>query len=385
MRRATPKTPPSPKKPPSPPIVAWPKGEPKAARTNILKWHTHHGRHDLPWINTRDYVVAVSEIMMQQTTVAVGRIRFPRFMERFPDWTSLAAASDHEVMSEWEGLGYYARARALHRLAQQVVHDHNGALPQDRAQRLALPGVGPSTASALGAFVWGLREPIWDANVNRVWRRWWGDRWPALSPSAEKAWMLEMAEQAMPTDPSEIRRYTQAVMDLGATVCTSKAPKCGVCPWRTSCRAHALDTPTAWPAAAQSKAPIQVMWKNWVWHVDEHGRIAVMSPKAKGIWQGLWTLPELRPDAEIHADPDSAPAVRLSASGAHRLTHRQISWTITRYSDFNPEADVHAADWTWVTPTEWAALPWPKPLRTWWAGLSEDERELWCAPARPGA
>lgn len=362
-------------------VVNWPSGEPKNVRAQLLRWHQQKGRSHLPWIATpdakgvvNDYHIAVSEVMMQQTTVAVGLKRFPLWMETFPTWQSLAQAPLEDVMKAWEGLGYYARARSLHKMAQTVASNHNLRIPQERSLRLDLPGVGPTTASALGAFVYGAREPIWDANVNRIWKRWWGDQYPSLLPREQKKWEWDMAQQAMPATPSDIRSWTQAVMDLGATVCTPKTPNCSQCPWSSSCRSYALGTQNTNPS---TKTPLvrQEMWKNWGWIVHDN-TIAVAPPHAQGIWSGLWQLPELNGLCPLIETP-------LHVSGQHKLSHRDVQWSIVKITkeqilQSNNGQDV-LNQCQWRTPDQWNQLALPQPLRKWWDGLSSDERSKWIA------
>lgn len=362
-------------------VVNWPSGEPQNVRAQLLKWHQQKGRSHLPWIATpdangvvNDYHIAVSEVMMQQTTVAVGLKRFPLWMETFPTWQSLAQAPLEDVMKAWEGLGYYARARSLHKMAQTVVSNHNARIPQERSLRLDLPGVGPTTASALGAFVYGAREPIWDANVNRIWKRWWGDQYPSLSPREQKKWEWEMAQQAMPNTASDIRSWTQAVMDLGATVCAPKTPNCSQCPWNSSCRSYALGTQNTNPS---TKTPLvrQEMWKNWVWVVHDN-TIAVAPPHAQGIWSGLWQLPQFNGVCPLIENP-------LHVSGQHKLSHRDVQWSIVKTTKEqilqSDNGQTVLSQCQWRTPDQWHQLALPQPLRKWWDGLSSDERSKWIA------
>lgn len=353
-----------------PASVVWPSNQPATVRRQLLRWYHTAGRSQLPWLAhadqngwVNDYHIAVSEVMMQQTTVAVGLKRFPQWMEQFPTWESLANAPSEDVMKAWEGLGYYARARSLHKMAQTVVREYGGRLPQERTARLKLPGVGPTTASAMGAFVFAQREPIWDANVNRVWKRWWGDTYPQLPAKQQKQWEWEMARQAMPNTSEKIRQWTQAIMDFGATVCTPRAPRCSECPWQKSCRSYANGT----QAQAHSAKPVlvrQQLWKNWVW-CTQNGKVAVIRPTEKGVWAGLWQLPE----AQMFPLP--AEGVPLNVKGLHKLSHRDVFWSIARVS----VALSHEV--VWLTAEEWDRLALPQPLRKWWDGLDDDSRKQW--------
>ena len=373
--------------PQKPSAVQWPEGEPQKLRQKLLDWHKVHGRHHLPWISApnaqgdiNDYHVAVSEIMMQQTTVSVGMKRFPQWIAQFPNWNALAKASEEEVMKAWEGLGYYARARSLHKMAHAVVLQHKGVIPKERSLRLKLAGVGQTTASALGAFIYGYREPIWDANVNRVWRRWWANRHPEnLSISEQTAWNWSMAQSAMPTAPARVRAWTQALMDLGAMVCTPKNPKCGQCPLRTSCQAFALNETDKWGVSV-SRPVVQPMWKHWAWLVQD-SKVAVVAPSDKGLWPGLWRLPEFQIQSPWY---EHAHALGNDAQGSHKLTHRHISWSINRapydinllqaWADnvLDPLPEIQ-----WVGIDRFNELALPKPLRSWWDSLPPSDRLQW--------
>lgn len=321
----------------------------------MLRWQARHGRHDLPWHTQDPYGVWVSEVMLQQTQVATGLYRYPAWMARFPTVASLAQAHQDEVLSAWEGLGYYARARNLHAAAQQVVAQHGGVFPAERTDRLALPGVGPSTASAIGAFAFGAHEAIFDGNVARVWSRWWGDRPVPAAPAEQARFWWGWAQATTPSSPDSLRTWTQGIMDLGATVCTPRKPQCPACPWKDSCRAYALGTPEAWPL----KKPklVRKDWTiPWVWDVQD-GRLAVLQRGADGPWHGLWALPE--------AVPQAVPL----AEGKHDLSHRKIQWSIA--SGFAPvEMPVVR-----VTRAEFEALALPRPLRRWWVDLPEEQRQ----------
>jgi len=320
----------------------------------MLRWQARHGRHGLPWHTLDPYGVWVSEVMLQQTQVSTGLYRYPAWMERFPTVESLASATQAEVLFAWEGLGYYARARNLHAAAKQVVEKHGGKFPIAREDRLALPGIGPSTASAIGAFAFGLHEAICDGNVNRVWARWWGDRPVPVAPAEQQRFWWGWAQATTPAAPEALRTWTQGIMDLGATVCTPRKPKCPECPWKTSCRAYALGTPEAWPV----KAPklIRKEWNiAWGWDVQD-GRLAVVQRPGGGPWEGLWALPE------------TSAGGSAVAEGKHDLSHRKIRWAI--HSVPSSEAESRR-----VTRQEFEALALPRPLRRWWVDLPEKERE----------
>ncbi|MGE5622963.1 MAG: A/G-specific adenine glycosylase, partial [Bacillota bacterium] len=203
----------------------------------VIRWQKQHGRHALPWQNTRDaYRIWLSEIMLQQTQVAAVIPYYQRFLERFPDVFVLAAAPAEEVMAYWSGLGYYSRARNLHRCAQRVVSEYGGVFPSDPVLLADLPGIGRSTAAAIAAFAYGARAAILDGNVKRVFCRVFGvDGFPGTKPVEDKLWRRAIA--LLPQD--DIEAYTQGLMDLGATVCTRSSPSCEACPLAQRCVARA--------------------------------------------------------------------------------------------------------------------------------------------------
>lgn len=315
----------------------------------LLDWQRLHGRRDLPWQVRDPYAIWISEVMLQQTQVATGRVRFPIWMQAFPTLTALASAPQAQVLKAWEGLGYYARARNLWRAAQLMQERHGGVFPRDRADRLALPGIGASTASAIAAFAWGEREAIFDANVARVWARWWGDRPLPDAPAEQQRFWWGWAQAVTPKEPEAVRTWTQAVMDLGATVCTARQANCAQCPLRGTCRAYALGDPSRWPAPKPkvAKKPWVIRWA-WVEHA---GKIAVVQRPAGAPWEGMWGLPEI--------SEGRAPGVLL-LSGRQALSHRAVTWSVER-----PKGRWRDRAWTWVSPAEFLALALPGPLRTW--------------------
>lgn len=326
----------------------------------VLAWHRVSGRHDLPWQVSDPYAVWVSEIMLQQTQVATGMYRYPSWMNRFPTLSSLARATQEEVVKEWEGLGYYARARNLHAAARQIMEKHDGVFPKARADRLALPGVGPSTASAIGAFAFGLREPILDGNVMRVWSRWWADEAPDLPPAPAARFWWGWVHATTPEDPAQVGPWTQAMMDLGATVCVPKNPRCPQCPLKDTCRARAMGQQERWPKPAR-KTVVKDWSIHWAWVVQE-GKVAVTQRPQGGPWQGLWVLPEV-------FEPGS---LKPLAHGKHALSHRRIQWQIHRFAPDVLESS--ASSIHWVDPTQFAALALPRPLRAWWQDLTPEAR-----------
>lgn len=264
---------------------------------SIIQWQRQHGRHDLPWQNTRDpYAIWVSEIMLQQTQVSAVIGYYRRFMQRFPDIARLAAATQDEVLQHWSGLGYYSRARNLHRAAQLMVERHGGRFPEDMEEVVALPGIGRSTAAAICSFAFGQAQPILDGNVKRVFaRHFLIEGWPGL-PKVEKE-MWHLAEQLMPQ--ADVSAYVQGLMDLGATVCTRSKPRCGECPLRDRCGALVQGKVSVLPAARPRKAlPEKSVTMLLLLQGDE---ILLEKRPPSGIWGGLWSLPEIDAGSDAQA------------------------------------------------------------------------------------
>ncbi|MCB5185919.1 A/G-specific adenine glycosylase [Methylobacillus gramineus] len=255
----------------------------------LIAWQKVHGRHDLPWQNTHDaYAIWVSEIMLQQTQVTAVIGYYQKFMQRFPDIASLAASSQEDVMQHWSGLGYYSRARNLHKSAQIIVQQHDGDFPQDFDAIQALPGIGRSTAAAISSFAFGFSQPILDGNVKRVFaRHFLVEGWPGL-PRVEKG-MWQIAQEMQPEQ--EMGAYAQGLMDLGATLCTRSRPRCLDCPLQDSCGAYLQQRVKELPASKPRKV---IPEKQVQMLILRHGdRVLLEKRPGSGIWGGLWSLPEL--------------------------------------------------------------------------------------------
>ena len=255
----------------------------------LTRWQQQHGRHDLPWQNTRNaYCVWLSEIMLQQTQVITVIPYFQRFLQRFPDVFSLAAASQQEVMALWSGLGYYSRARNLHRCAQQIVAEYGGTFPSDPALLAQLPGIGRSTAAAIAVFSFGVRAAILDGNVKRVLCRVFGiDGYPATKTVETALW--QKAESLLP--PTHPESYTQGLMDLGATVCTRSKPTCATCPLAQQCIALTTGRVAELPQRKPKKAMPEKQVSMLV--IIDAGQVLLQPRPEYGIWGGLWSLPEV--------------------------------------------------------------------------------------------
>jgi A/G-specific adenine glycosylase len=255
----------------------------------LLAWYDRHGRKDLPWHQHRSaYVIWVSEIMLQQTQVGTVIPYFRRFMERFPDIATLAAAALDEVLHYWTGLGYYARARNLHKTARLIVERHHGRFPRDYDTVQALPGIGASTAGAILAFAFGQRHVILDGNVKRVLARYHTvDGWPGMREVAARLWAL--ADRHTPR--RRVRAYTQGIMDLGATVCRRTRPDCAHCPVRRGCRALALGAPQRYPGIRPQRS-LPTRTTAMIMIRDPGGRVLLQRRPPAGLWGGLWGFPE---------------------------------------------------------------------------------------------
>ena len=261
----------------------------------IIHWQRQHGRHDLPWQNTRDpYAIWVSEIMLQQTQVAAVIPYYQRFMARFPDVASLAGADQDEVLQHWSGLGYYSRARNLHAAAQNIMEDFGGQFPQTPELIQQLPGIGRSTAAAIAAFAFGHRSAILDGNVKRVFTRCFGiDGWTGQPAVEQRLWTL--AEALLPE--TGIEAYSQGLMDLGASLCSRSKPDCLHCPLQADCVAHreqrTAQLPTPKPRKTIPERSITMLL------IIDGNEILLEKRPQTGIWGGLWSLPEAASDDDI--------------------------------------------------------------------------------------
>ena len=294
----------------------------------LLRWFDQHGRKDLPWQQTREpYGIWISEIMLQQTQVSTVIPYYKRFMARFPDISSLASAEQDEVLHLWTGLGYYARARNLHKAAQQIVHQHNGMFPQTHEAVQALPGIGRSTAGAILAFAHGQRHAILDGNVKRVLTRYQAiDGWPGSKPVETRLWQL--AELYTPVD--RVADYTQAIMDLGATLCRRGQPNCAACPQQTDCEALASGEVGRYPTAKPRKTLPEKTTAMLL--IQDGQRVLLQQRPPTGIWGGLWSLPECPLDKDPHAWGQAQLGLTLSSEAAlpvisHTFSHFRLHIT----------------------------------------------------------
>jgi A/G-specific adenine glycosylase len=331
----------------------------------LVAWHAQCGRHDLPWQKQRTaYRVWVSEIMLQQTQVSTVIPYFERFMRRFPDVRSLADAPADEVLHLWTGLGYYARARNLQRAAQKIRDEHDGVFPITLAAVMELPGIGRSTAGAILALSGGARHPILDGNVKRVLARHCAiDGAPDEAGTLARLWAV--AEENMPD--SEIATYTQAVMDLGATLCSRANPRCAECPIASDCRARIEGRTAELPAKKQKRAARKS--RRAVMLVARRaGAVLLVQRPPSGIWGGLWCLPEFgdREGAASFAKRELASA-RLARVPLpdieHRFTHFDLVIT-PLLAECGGSAGVAESGALWYDLNEPARVGLPAPIKT---------------------
>lgn len=334
----------------------------------VVAWQAEHGRNHLPWQQTRDpYRVWLSEIMLQQTQVATVRGYYARFLERFPDVRALASASQEEVLALWSGLGYYSRARNLHRCAQVVVAQYGGAFPSTAVQLAELPGIGRSTAGAIASFCFAERVPILDANVRRVLTRVLGFS-ADLAVAAHERQLWEAAHALLPQRDLAVTMpgYTQGLMDLGATVCAVRKPSCLLCPLQPHCVASAQGEPERYPVRTRK---LQRQAQSWwlLWLQDAQGRVYLQQRPPTGIWAGLYCLPVFDSVAALVQHPalvdvDAANMVHLPAF-LHVLTHRDLSL----YPVQVQLSVASAAPWQdcggWFAPAQWPDVGLPAPIR----------------------
>jgi len=333
----------------------------------IVGWQKEHGRHDLPWQDTRDpYRVWLSEIMLQQTQVKTVLGYYERFTARFPDVRVLAAAAPGDVLAVWSGLGYYSRARNLHRCAQVVVAEHGGAFPTTSEALARLPGIGRSTAAAIAAFCFGERVAILDGNVRRVLARVLAFDRDLADPGAERA-LWDAATALLPA--REIEAYTQGMMDVGATLCRVRAPHCLLCPASAVCAAVRAGEQERYPLKSRrlvrsrrANVWLELRWGDDIWLVER---------PARGVWAGLWSLPELESVEAYEALRAHWPGEgELCAPFVHVLTHfdwhlQPVRWTFPPRMAAQTLAPL-LARWPggrWFAPEAALALGLPAPLR----------------------
>jgi A/G-specific adenine glycosylase len=352
--------------------------------STVIAWQEQHGRQALPWQNTRDaYLIWLSEIMLQQTQVAAVLAYYARFLQRFPTLLSLAEAPQEDVMAQWSGLGYYTRARNLHRCAQRVQAEYGGVFPVDPALLADLPGIGRSTAAAISAFSSGTRAAILDGNVKRVFARVFGiDAYPGLKVVEDSLW--RRAEALLPL--RGIERYTQGLMDLGATLCTRSSPDCQRCPLQARCVAFATDRVRELPVRKPKKVTPEKHATMLV--IIDRGQVLLEQRPGSGIWGGLLSLPELSGHALAEGNlvaPPEPDALMLAVSRfgiiesqqrllplAHVFTHYKLHIAPYRISLARRLDSTGESGHVWVDGANIATAPLPAPIKKLLLNLFDD-------------
>lgn len=328
----------------------------------VIDWQSRSGRHDLPWQNTRDaYRIWLSEIMLQQTQVHSVRPYYLRFLAHFPNLPRLAAAPLDEVLALWSGLGYYARARHLQRCAQVLVAEYGGRFPDDPALLAGLPGIGRSTAAAIAVFAFGKRAAILDGNVKRVLARSFAiEGHPSEAPVERRLWTL--AESLLPT--RDIERYTQGMMDLGATLCTRLRPQCSACPLQTICRACRDGRQAELPTRRAGKVLPQQQQQ--VLLLTDGRQVLLERRPPQGIWGGLLALPEGTPEeAAAFAQRQACELLHLGTCSRlnHAFSHFRLTLEVQRCNVRVLGQAIGEDRWQWLAVEAIATAALPTPIR----------------------
>jgi len=354
-------------KPPAgrrPPATSAERRLPGIFATRLVKWQRAHGRHGLPWQDTRDpYRIWLSEVMLQQTQVTTVIPYYERFLAEFPDVCALAAVPVQRVLEHWSGLGYYRRAHHLHAAAKAIVADHDGRFPVDAETLATLPGIGRSTAAAIAVFATGARVAILDGNVKRVLARHRGIAgFPGVASVEAKMW--EVADSLLPA--RDVETYTQALMDLGASVCTRAKPDCSACPVASDCVAfnedHIAELPSPRPRKALPHRELQVLL------IEHGGEILFERRPPQGIWGGLWSLPELALDADVLDAVKARFAVDVTLSErlppiAHGFTHFTLTLHPQRLSARRWPSRAETPGTIWLAPSDARGAALPAPIK----------------------
>ena len=365
----------------------------KTFASKLIDWHGVSGRSGLPWQGNRDpYAVWVSEIMLQQTQVATVLERYPRFMKRFPTVKKLATADVDEVLAEWAGLGYYSRARNLHACAKQVMTDFGGKFPSDPILLEQLKGIGRSTAGAVAAFAFHERAPILDANVKRILARLFAVD-GAIQDKAVNDQLWQLATDLLPSKPADMPVYTQALMDFGATWCTSRKPVClgseKKCPFAKDCQANLSDQVLLLPQKTKKTKSPEFDCNMLL--MRSGNSVLLQKRPSKAIWGGLWSLPEGPWTARVSSTkgveisprelfaatlPNENPeltkackSVMQSHEIKHVFTHRRL-WMQIWQASSSKELSFENPDLKWVPLSQLGRYGLPQPIKLLLQGLS---------------
>lgn len=343
----------------------------------VLTWFDKHGRKHLPWQQNRTpYRVWVSEIMLQQTQVATVIPYYERFMESFPTVESLAAATQDEVLSHWAGLGYYARGRNLHKCAQTIVDQHQGEFPLSVEELEALPGIGRSTAGAIISLSSGQRAVILDGNVKRVLARHHGvEGWPGQTAVLNTLW--DYAEEHTPEKRCD--DFNQAMMDLGATLCTRSKPDCPSCPLKSTCYALAENRQTDFPGK-KPKKETPVKTTQWLVMHNNQGQFYLEQRPSEGIWGGLWSFPEV--DTEVDAQPHcetyygSVEQLEVVPPFRHTFSHYHLDINPSLVHIEKPTLEVREGEQGWFSPRELSQMGLAAPVKKLLKQLQQGQMAL---------
>ena len=321
---------------------------PELFATTLLQWQASHGRHDLPWqIEPTPYRVLVSEVMLQQTQVTTVIPYFTQWMQAFPDIEALAMAPEDQVMAIWQGLGYYSRARNLQKAARYLVDACGGLFPRTLTELQQIPGVGRYTAGAIAAFAYDEYGPIVDGNVKRLFCRLFGIE-GQLSSGAVINTLWELAHSYTPE--SNNRAFAQGLLDMGATLCTPRAPRCDDCPFQCACIARQSDRVSQLPTP-KAKKVIPTRAGAFAWQ-EQDGKLLLEKRPPEGIWGGLWCLPELQ-------SSDTPTDGTLKGQFDHTFSHYKLRAEVWQLNCLEPQASYQA----WFTPEQLQEIGLPAPIR----------------------
>lgn len=337
----------------------------------LIRWQKQHGRHDLPWQGQGAYRVWLSEIMLQQTQVVTVTPYYLRFVASFPDIAALAAATEDQVLAHWSGLGYYARGRNLLKAARIIVDRYHGEFPRKIEDIAGLPGVGRSTAAAVCALAFRERRAILDGNVKRVLARWCGiEGWSGGKTVEDKIW--RQAEALLPHH--EVDVYTQAMMDMGATVCTRSKPKCVLCPVQADCVALQSERIAELPTPRPKKS---VPERQAVFLLLMHGKDILLEKRpGTGVWGGMWCPPQFADEGAARewfgrSGMEAFAGQRLAAF-THTFTHFRLHITPLRIDLARKPPRTGPQEGMWLTVDEALGAAIPAPVRTMLGTISRE-------------
>lgn len=332
----------------------------------VLAWFDEFGRKSLPWQQDKTpYRVWISEIMLQQTQVTTVIPYYHKFMTSFPTVEALADANQDDVLAHWSGLGYYARARNMHKAAKMLVDELDGEFPQSVEGVCELPGIGRSTAAAILSISRGVSAAILDGNVKRVLSRFHAvPTWPGEKKTENAMW--ELAEHYMPSE--RCGEYTQAMMDLGATLCTRSKPQCLICPLEQDCLGRRTEDPTQFPIRKPKKAAKPVKSLQLLVLMNEQQQVLMEKRPATGIWGGLWSLPELTSEESVvlHIEQRFQTSIQDIApltGFRHTFSHYHLDIEPSQVQMGAIGAVFESGKYQWFSLVEAFALGLPAPVR----------------------